>query len=132
MPQDRKEYMKEYHRTHKVKLDRSEYFKKYRATHKAERNIKHRAYDKLHKDLNNARRRTQRYFNSLNLSKIPGYEIHHCCGYDEYTKFIYIPRYLHYKIHNRLRELNIDANTNHYNYIVDLINNCSEYTYIHI
>ena len=132
MSQDRKEYMKEYHRTHKVKLDRSEYFKKYNATHKAERNKRHRAYDKLHKDLNNARRRTQRYFNSLNLSKIPGYEIHHCCGYNEYTKFIYIPRSLHYKIHNRLRELNIDANTNHYNYIVDLINNCSEYTYIHI
>lgn len=129
---NRQEYMKEYHRTHKVKLERSEYFKKYRATHKSERNVKHRAYDKLHKDLNNARRRTQRYFNSLNLSKIPGYEIHHCCGYDEYTKFIYIPRSLHYKIHNRLRELNIDANTNHYNYIVDLINNCSEYTYIHI
>lgn len=67
-----------------------------------------------------------------NHSKLENYEIHHCFGYDDPNKFIYIPKYLHLEIHQRLRDLNISADSNHYNAIVDLINSCQQYTYISI
>lgn len=63
-------------------------------------------------------------------NKIKGYEIHHCFGYAEADKFIYIPKSLHLKIHALLRELNIDSKINHWKYISELVNNCEQYTYI--
>ena len=61
---------------------------------------------------------------------IKGYEIHHCFGYDDPSKFIYIPRSLHRAIHSFLKENNINADTDHYKYISTMINKCTEYTYI--
>lgn len=65
-------------------------------------------------------------------TKLENYEIHHCFGYDDPNKFIYIPKDLHLMIYQRLKDLNISADSNHYNYIVDLINECQDYTYISI
>lgn len=64
--------------------------------------------------------------------KLDDYEIHHCFGYEDPSKFIYIPKSLHDKIHRYLRGNNIDANSNHYDCIKYMINECEEYTYISI
>lgn len=64
--------------------------------------------------------------------KFKGYEIHHCFGYDNPSKFIYIPISLHDKIHQYLRDNNIDADSNHYDFIKYMINECEEYTYISV
>lgn len=63
-------------------------------------------------------------------TKLKDYEIHHCFGYDDPSKFIYIPRSLHKAIHSFLKENNINADTDHYKYISTMINECTEYTYI--
>ena len=64
--------------------------------------------------------------------EIKDYEIHHCFGYDDPSKFIYISKSLHIKIHQYLRDNNIDADSNHYDYIKHMINECEEYTYISV
>lgn len=69
-------------------------------------------------------------FRQRKHAKLKGYEIHHCFGYDDPSKFIYIPKTLHSAIHKFLREHSIDASSNHYKYITELLNNCAEYTYI--
>lgn len=71
-------------------------------------------------------------FKQRKHSKLKDYEIHHCFGYDDPSKFIYIPKYLHKKIHEFLRDNNIEAEQPHYKYIVDIINESTEYTYISI
>lgn len=63
-------------------------------------------------------------------SKLQGYEIHHCFGYDDPNRFIYIPKNLHTQIHRLLRDNNIPADSDHWNVIRDLVNSCEEYTYI--
>lgn len=65
-------------------------------------------------------------------SILKDYEIHHCFGYEDYRKFIYIPKELHSKIHSLLKENNINPKENHWKYIVNLINNFEKYTYISI
>ena len=69
-------------------------------------------------------------FNKRKHTKLKGYEIHHCFGYDDLNKFIYVPKLLHNKIHRFLRDNNIDADSNHFNSIAQMINECTEYTYI--
>ena len=69
-------------------------------------------------------------FKQRKHAKLKGYEIHHCFGYDDSTKFIYISKSLHKAIHSLLRDNNIDADSNHYKYIVQLLNDCVEYTYV--
>ena len=61
---------------------------------------------------------------------IPDYEIHHCFGYEDPSKFIYISRSLHLKIHQYLRANNIDASTDHWMAIRDLVNSTDEFMYI--
>jgi hypothetical protein len=63
-------------------------------------------------------------------SKIEGYEIHHCFGYEDYKKFIYIPKELHLQIHQFLRDHNIPAESNHWMAIRDIVNSSGKYTYI--
>lgn len=63
-------------------------------------------------------------------ARLQEYQIHHCFGYEDPSKFIYIPRSLHYQIHQVLRDLNIPADSDHWNIIRDLVNSCEEYTYI--
>ena len=69
-------------------------------------------------------------FKQRKHTKLKDYQIHHCFGYEDPSKFIYIPRSLHKVIHSFLRENNINADTDHYKYISTMINECTEYTYI--
>lgn len=103
---------------------------------------RHKEYDKKykHNDLNsngktkdNIRCQSRHIlFIKNNHIKMKDYEIHHCFGYDDPRKFIYIHKSLHNCIHQFLRDNNIDASTNHYNYIVNLINDYDGYTYVSI
>ena len=61
---------------------------------------------------------------------IPGYQIHHCFGYEDASKFIYISKSLHLKIHQYLRDNNIDAGKDHWMAIRDLVNDTDEFIYI--
>ena len=61
---------------------------------------------------------------------IDGYEIHHCFGYEDPSKFIYISKSLHLNIHQYLRDNNIDASCDHWMAIRDLVNDTDEFTYI--
>ena len=81
--------------------------------------------------LHDIRKRSRRYlFQILGQEQLPNYEVHHCFTYNDYHKFIYIPKELHREIHKRLRELKIDAKSNHYEQIEDLIKNSDKYVYI--
>lgn len=71
-------------------------------------------------------------FKQRHHTKLKDYQIHHCFGYEDPSKFIYIPKSLHNKIHQYLRDNNIDADSNHYEYIKYMINDCEEYTYISV
>lgn len=71
-----------------------------------------------------------RYILSKNHAKLSGYEIHHCFGYGDPNRFIYIPKQLHQKIHQLLRDNNLSADSDHWNAIRDLVNGYEEYTYI--
>ena len=50
--------------------------------------------------------------------------------FDEYLSNFYIPKSLHNKIHQYLRDNNIDTDNDHYNAIKYILNDCEEYTYI--
>lgn len=63
-------------------------------------------------------------------AKLSGYEIHHCFGYESPEKFIYIPRDLHLKIHQILRDKKIPAESDHWKNIAEIVNECENYTYI--
>lgn len=140
-------YSKKYKKAHKeVIRERQKAY--YKANKEAILEQK-RGYKKAHKEklneyresqlnsngstLNNIRNKSRYYlFDQLKHTKIDGYEIHHCWGYDDHTKFIFVPKELHLKIHQYLRDNNIDAKAEHYTEIVQLINECNEYTYIHV
>ena len=140
-----KEYMKAYYQAHReekkayqkayVQAHREER-KAYKKAHREEHNAYHKAYHKsdtnsLGQTKQSIRAKSNYYlFNVLNHTKLKGYEIHHCFGYDDYRNFIYIPKSLHMKIHQYLRDNDIDADTDHYNKIVHLINAREEYVYI--
>lgn len=150
---DRREYMKAYYQAHREekkaykKAHREElkaYQKAYTKAHKKERKAweqAHRedikAYQKAYKKAYNKsdtnslgdtkqsiRVKSSYYlFKVLNHPRIEGYEIHHCFGYEDYKKFIYIPKELHLQIHQFLRDNGIDADSNHYSKIEHLIVN---------
>lgn len=96
------------------------------------------AYDK--NDLNsngktkNSIRRLSQYilFDKRHHSRLKGYEIHHCFGYEDPNKFIYIPKTLHNAIHQYLRDNNIDADSCHFDSIKHLLNEYTGYTYISV
>lgn len=129
---DRKEYFKEYYRAHK------EEHKAYYQAHREENNAYKKAYHKS--DTNSfgqtkgsIRNMSNRYlFNVLKHTKIDGYEIHHCFGYEDYKKFIYIPKELHLQIHQFLRDNGIDADTDHYRQIEHLIVNYIKFKEMHV
>ena len=127
MKEERKEYMKAYYQAHK------EAFKeKCREANKE----KCRAYYQAHKDSEKEKKQADlnslgQTKNSIRLkslsilnksgTKIPGYEIHHCFGYDDPNKFIYCSKELHLKIHQFLRDNNIMADSDHYEQIKHLL-----------
>jgi hypothetical protein len=118
------EHKKEYQKD-RIKNDPNfkEYYKEYKL---ADLNSDGKTKDNI--------RRQSSYilFDKRKHTRFKEYEIHHCFGYDDPSKFIYIPKSLHYKIHQYLRDNNIDADSNHYDYIKYMINECEEYTYISI
>lgn len=80
---------------------------------------------------NNIRIKSNRILKKMNL-KINNYEIHHCFGYEDPSKFIYISKSLHLKIHQYLRDNNIDVDSNHWLRIRDMVLHCNEYFYAKI
>ena len=130
-------------------FNRKEYRRKYYQTHKEEQNAKSKAYYQEHKEECNelVKAYHKAHLNSLGQTKnyiwlksrrvlkhmklhIDGYEVHHCFGYEDPNKFIYISKSLHLKIHKFLRENNIPADSNHWMAIRELVNNADEFTYI--
>lgn len=156
----KKEYMKAYCKAHREELkaykktwyqehkeERKSYMKAWRQAHREEIKAYNKAYNKVHRedikayqksDTNSLgqtkmsiRFKSIRYlFNVLKHTKMDGYEIHHCFGYDDYRNFIYIPKALHLKIHQYLRDNNIDADTDHYSKIAHLVVAWDGYVYI--
>ena len=156
--EEKKEYLKAWYEAHKEK--RKAYKKAWRESHKEEVKAKNKAYMKEHReeqkaymkaymkahkeeqkaymksDLNSLgqtkasiRKKSWCILKKMNLS-IPGYEIHHCFGYEDPSKFIYISKSLHLKIHQYLRDNKISADTDHWMQIRDIVNDTDEFMYI--
>ena len=66
------------------------------------------------------RKKSRRYLMKFG-QKIEGYQIHHCFTYNEPYKFIYCSRQMHRLIHSYLKQHNIDADSEHYQYIKHLL-----------
>ena len=124
----KKAYQMKYNAEHRE--ERKKYYAEHREEHNARRN------KRLSEDLN---KNGVKKSNIRNLSgqilkkvhaKLDGYEIHHCFGYEDPERFIYIPRKLHREIHSLLYSLHIPAEDNHWNVIRDMVNSCEEYTYV--
>jgi len=126
-----------------TKEERKIYNKLYRETHKEQRKAwdethkeQIRAYQKVHKkqirarqksDINslgqikyNIRSKSSHYLSKYG-KKIEGYQIHHCCSYSEPYKFIYCTKEMHLKIHQFLRDNNINSDSDHYEQIKHLL-----------
>ena len=142
-----KAYMKTYYQKHKEQLKAQ--MKAWYEAHKESHKAKMKAWRDSHKeqykaysinysksDVNSFGKTKNSIRNkSLNILKksginIPGYEIHHCFGYDDPSKFIYISKSLHLKIHQYLRDNNIDASNDHWMDIRDIVNDTDEFVYI--
>lgn len=133
-PNRNKEYNKAWYQEHKEQ--RQEYHKAYYQSNKDKVKAKKKdwrednkeqikAYNKA--DLNSLgqnkgliRKKSQLYLNKYG-TKIPGYQIHHCCSYTEPYKFIYCSKEMHNLIHAYLRAHNISADSDHYEYIKHLL-----------
>lgn len=131
-----KAYQKAYYRANKE--EHLERCKSYRQEHKEQLKAYSKEYNKAYQktDLNSLgqtknsiRCASNAILKQMNL-KIPGYEIHHCFGYNNPSKFIYISKSLHLKIHQFLRDNNIDAGSDHWMAIRDLVNSTDEFMYI--
>ena len=135
---DRKEYGKAYRQAHKEqskayyqahKEELNAYQKAYNQAHKEERKAYYKSYQKAYKksDVNSLgqtkesiRKKSLRYLKKYG-TKIPGYQIHHCCTYDDPYKFMYCRKEMHHLIHAYLRQHNIDADSDHYEQIKHLL-----------
>lgn len=122
-----KEYKKAYRQSHKEEA--KAYKKAWNEANKEQCKAYNKAYQKEYykSDVNalgqtkqSIRKKSQRYLNKYG-KKIPGYEIHHCCSYSEPYKFIYCSIEMHKLIHAYLRQHNIDADSEHYDYIKHLL-----------
>jgi len=116
------------------KIKKAEYYN----DNKEELNAKHKEWIKNNRDYKNnyskeylqnqrqyfmsqCRAKSRAYLNKYG-QKIEGYQIHHCCTYAEPFKFIYCSREMHRLIHSYLRQHNISADDEHYDYIKHLLN----------
>ena len=152
---DRREYMKAWRQAHREERkaynkawrqahreERKSYMNEWEQAHREERKSYMKAYNRSYQksDTNSLgqtkesiRCKSRRYlFNTLRHTKVEGYEIHHCFGYEDYKKFIYIPKELHLQIHQFLRDYGIDADSNHYNQIEHIIVNYLKFKERHI
>ena len=137
--EERKAYLKAYYQAHKEEAKtyrqaHKEEAKAYMKAHKEERKEYMKAYYKA--DVNSLcqTKGSIRYASRALLKrmhlKIQGYEIHHCFGYEDPSKFIYISKSLHLKIHNYLRDNHIDSGSDHWMAIRDIVNDSDEFMYI--
>ena len=132
--EERKEYMKAWYQANKDKCKawyqankehKKEQIKAWRKAHKKQYNTYRNAYTKS--DLNSlgqtkqSIRRKSRYYLKKYGTKIEGYQIHHCCTYDDPYKFIYCSKEMHRLIHAYLRQHEIDADSDHYEQIKHLL-----------
>lgn len=107
-----KKHQKEYYKEHKEEIKK--YRKKYAPSYyKSDVNSEGKPKESI--------RRMSRYYLSKHGKKIPGYQIHHCCTYNEPYKFIYCSKEIHLKIHQYLRDNNIPADSDHYEQIKHLL-----------
>ena len=122
-----RDYQKAYNQANKEQ--KKAYQKAYNQAHKEQYNAYQKAYRKAYykSDVNalgetksSIRQKSQRYLNKYG-KKIEGYQIHHCCTYTEPYKFVYCSRAMHKLIHAYLRQHNIDADSDHYEYIKHLL-----------
>ena len=139
--EERKAYQKAYYQAHKeqVKATNKAWKEAHKEQVKAWRDS-HKEYQKAWKEAHKEERKeyiksdvnslgqTKQYIRQKSLcylkkygTKLPGYEIHHCCTYAEPYKFIYCSIEMHRLIHSYLRQHNIDADSNHYEYIKHLL-----------
>ena len=146
---NRQEYFKAWYQAHKS--ERKEYLKAWYQANKEECKALMKAYKEAHKESVKAKnkawcetnkehvkaykrsdvnalgqtkdsiRRKSRYYLNKYGTKIPGYQIHHCCTYTEPYKFIYCSKEMHRLIHAYLRQHNIDADSDHYDLIKHLL-----------
>ena len=125
--EEAKAYQKAYYQAHKER--HKAYSKAYKQAHKEQMKEYNKAYMKAyHKaDVNaigqtkgSIRSKSQSYLKKYG-KKIEGYQIHHCCSYSEPYKFIYCSKEMHKLIHGYLRQHNIDADSDHYDYIKHLL-----------
>ena len=131
---DRKEYFKAYYQAHKEqhKVQMKAWYeahreeakasvKAWKQSHKQERKAYNQSdVNTLGQTKTSIRLKSQRYLNKYG-TKIPGYQIHHCCTYTEPYKFIYCSKEMHRLIHAYLRQHNIDADSDHYEQIKHLL-----------
>ena len=134
---------KAYYQAHKEDLKPK--MKAYYESHKEKRKTKMKAWREANKervkaymqsDVNSLgqtkesiRKKSRQILKQMHLN-IPGYQIHHCFTYDDASKFIYISKSLHLKIHKYLKDHNIDADTDHWMQIREIVNSTDEFTYI--
>ena len=134
--EQKKVYQNSYYQAHKEAY--KTYMKAYYQSHREEVKEYMKAYMKAYyKSDVNALGQTKKYIRQkswyilkqMNLN-IPNYEIHHCFGYEDPSKFIYISKSLHLKIHQFLRDNKISADTDHWMQIRDIVNDTDEFMYI--
>ena len=132
--QAHKEDYKAYYQTHKEKMKaqkkawceaNKDKIKEYMKSWQADNKDKCIAYMKADvnsfgETKNSIRKKSQRILKKSGI-KIPGYQIHHCFTYDDPTKFIYCSKEMHLKIHQFLRDNHIDADSDHYEQIKQLL-----------
>ena len=132
--EERKARSKAYRESHKEEI--KEYKKAYNRANKEEQKARCKAYYQAHKeewkaynkaDVNSLgqsklsiRCKSQYYLKKYG-TKIEGYQIHHCCTYNEPYKFIYCSKEMHLKIHQYLRDNNIESDSNHFEQIKHLL-----------
>lgn len=118
---------KEYYQAHKEEIiaKSKAYYQEHKEQYKAYQKAYHKAYHKadvnvLGQTKGSIRSKSQNYLKKYG-KKIEGYQIHHCCTYTEPYKFIYCNKEMHKLIHAYLRQHNIDADSDHYDYIKHLL-----------
>ena len=105
----------------KCKARREANIEHYRAYQKAYHKVYNRSdVNSLGQTKTSIRQKSWRYLKKYG-TKIPGYQIHHCCTYTEPYKFIYCSKEMHRLIHAYLRQHNIDADSDHYDLIKHLL-----------
>ena len=142
-----KEYLKAWYQAHRE--ERNAYHNAWYQEHREEYKAKMKAWEQEHKEYFNSYHKSDTnslghtkqsvrsmssyyLFTMLKHTKVEGYEIHHCFGYEDYKKFIYIPKELHLQIHQFLRDNKIDADSNHYSKIEHLIVNYLKFKERHV